>query len=176
MLKGHSPCVSCQELGLQEASITPDIFKNNRNWNRFSFILRQRHFFPFLSSSVDMHRSLLTGGMELQTYYKYQRWLDRDSWKRFPPYLECSDTVSFNCFSTLHYINNRLAGFLADEEKGKVGWWFWMNEDEDELLALKLVWGSRNTKSCEVGQYFCLLFPSLVLLNCFYKCLACIHT
>lgn len=122
-----------------------------------------------------MHRSWLTGGMELQIYYKYQRWLDRDSWKKYPPYLECSDTVSFNCFSTLHYINNRLAGFLADEEKGKVGWWFWMNEEEDELLALKLVWGSRNTKSCEVGQYFCLLI-SVVLLNCFYKYLAYIHT
>lgn len=51
-----------------------------------------------------------------------------------------------------------------------------MNEEEDELLALKLAWGSQNTKSYEVGQYFCLLFMSAVLQNCIYKCLAYIHT
>ena len=51
-----------------------------------------------------------------------------------------------------------------------------MNEDEDELLALKLVWGSQNMKSREVGQYFCLLFTSVVLQNSIYKCLAYIHT
>lgn len=75
MPKGLSPLVSCQEPVLQQVPIILDIVKNRHNWNPFWFIPRQRHF-PFLSSSVDMHRSLLSGGMELQAFYKLQRWLD----------------------------------------------------------------------------------------------------
>lgn len=78
MLKGVSLLVSRQKFGLQQVLIILDIVKKRYNLNPFSFILRQRHFSFFLSSSVDMHRSLLTGGMELQTYYRHQRRLDTE--------------------------------------------------------------------------------------------------